>query len=139
MPRCSCLLNGYVDEEGKAAPRPGTLTTLYVNAYAVTRNYGGSEEGGWYYNSGTPLASVPIPGTWIEIVSGEGMAYERRYMSKDPRFPRKAMAIKRYLLRTLGDKESADDVYDVEDTIQVRVEVEDHPAVPWPAETPHYE
>lgn len=33
---------------------------LYVNAYAVTRNYGGSEEGGWWFNSGSPLASVPV-------------------------------------------------------------------------------
>lgn len=23
---------------------------LYINAYAVTRHRGGSEEGGWYYN-----------------------------------------------------------------------------------------
>lgn len=33
---------------------------LYVNAYAVTRHYGGPEEGGWWYNAGQPLASVPI-------------------------------------------------------------------------------
>lgn len=33
---------------------------MYLNVYAVTRHYGGPEEGGWWYNVGTPLASVPI-------------------------------------------------------------------------------
>jgi hypothetical protein len=33
----------------------------YVNAYEVTLGYGGPEEGGWYYDVGDPLASVPIP------------------------------------------------------------------------------
>ncbi len=36
------------------------MERLFVNVYAVTRNYGGPEEGGWYYNAGTPLASIPI-------------------------------------------------------------------------------
>lgn len=36
------------------------MDKLYLNVYAVTRHYGGPEEGGWYYNSGRPLASVPI-------------------------------------------------------------------------------
>ena len=33
---------------------------VYINAYSVARCYGGPEEGGWYYDAGTPLASVPI-------------------------------------------------------------------------------
>lgn len=32
----------------------------YVNVYEVTRHYGGSEEGGWWYNRYSPLASVPF-------------------------------------------------------------------------------
>jgi hypothetical protein len=32
----------------------------YVNAYRVSRHYGGPEEGGWWYDSGEPLASVPL-------------------------------------------------------------------------------
>jgi len=36
------------------------MNILYVNAYAVTRNYGGPQEGGWYFNSGSPLASIPV-------------------------------------------------------------------------------
>ena len=36
------------------------MDVLYVNAYAVTRHYGGPEEGGWWYNAGEPLASIPV-------------------------------------------------------------------------------
>lgn len=34
---------------------------IYINAYAVVRAYGGREEGGWYYDVGEPIASIPIP------------------------------------------------------------------------------
>ena len=34
---------------------------LFVNAYLVDRAYGGPEEGGWYYDTEHPLASVPVP------------------------------------------------------------------------------
>jgi hypothetical protein len=33
---------------------------LYINAYRVSRVYGGHEEGGWYYDAGEPLAAIPI-------------------------------------------------------------------------------
>lgn len=33
---------------------------LYVNVYLVTQLYGGPEEGGWYFDSGEPLGSIPI-------------------------------------------------------------------------------
>lgn len=33
---------------------------LYVNVYLVTQIYGGREEGGWYFDSGEPLGSIPI-------------------------------------------------------------------------------
>ena len=29
----------------------------YVNVYAITRHYGGPEEGGWWYNTGEPIES----------------------------------------------------------------------------------
>lgn len=37
------------------------MDLIYVNAYSVTRHYGGPEEGGWYFNHSEPLASIPIP------------------------------------------------------------------------------
>lgn len=32
----------------------------YVNVYLVQRCYGGPEEGGWWYDAGEPVASVPV-------------------------------------------------------------------------------
>lgn len=34
---------------------------LYLNAYIVGRAFGGREEGGWWYDVGTPVACIPIP------------------------------------------------------------------------------
>lgn len=33
---------------------------LYVNVYHVSQLYGGAEEGGWYYDAGEPVASIPV-------------------------------------------------------------------------------
>lgn len=33
----------------------------YITAYAVTRHYGGPEEGGWWYNHYEPIESVALP------------------------------------------------------------------------------
>jgi hypothetical protein len=36
------------------------MRKLYVNVYLVTRHYGGPQEGGWWYDAGEPLASIPV-------------------------------------------------------------------------------
>ena len=50
----------------------------YVNVYSMTRHYGGPEEGGWWYNAGEPLASVPVevgpPPAWVPE-AGIGAGY----------------------------------------------------------------
>lgn len=33
----------------------------FANAYSANRLYGGPEEGGWWYDSGRPVASIPFP------------------------------------------------------------------------------
>jgi hypothetical protein len=33
----------------------------YINIYQLDRHYGGPEEGGWWYDSGVPVASIPLP------------------------------------------------------------------------------
>jgi hypothetical protein len=38
----------------------------YLNAYFVSREFGGHEEGGWYYDMGVPAASVPYAGELSE-------------------------------------------------------------------------
>ena len=47
------------------------MELTYVNAYVVTRHYGGPEEGGWYFNAGHPLASIPFPKDTEESVIDE--------------------------------------------------------------------
>ena len=36
------------------------MTQYYVNLYMLDRAYGGREEGGWWYDTGDPVASVPF-------------------------------------------------------------------------------
>lgn len=33
---------------------------LYVNVYEVGRAYGGPEEGGWWFDTGSPVAAIPV-------------------------------------------------------------------------------
>jgi hypothetical protein len=37
-------------------------TATYLNVYEVHQCYGGREEGGWWFDAGSPVASVPIAG-----------------------------------------------------------------------------
>jgi hypothetical protein len=52
----------------------GDSMTEYINAYYVTKQYGGPEEGGWWYNHGEPLATIEIPTgaskESIEVIKG---------------------------------------------------------------------
>ena len=62
---CGAILNR--DGECENCPpddyvHPGSEVIMYLNAYSVTRRYGGPEEGGWYYNHREPIASIPIVG-----------------------------------------------------------------------------
>lgn len=34
-------------------------TLVYVNAYLIVRQYGGPEEGGWWFDCGKPVGSLP--------------------------------------------------------------------------------
>jgi hypothetical protein len=41
----------------------------YITVYAISRHYGGAEEGGWWYNWLEPVCSVPLiePGNPAEV------------------------------------------------------------------------
>lgn len=44
----------------------------YVNVYQVGRAYGGPEEGGWYFDHGVPVASIPVEfddDSWAKVQS----------------------------------------------------------------------
>lgn len=47
-------------------------TNKWVNAYRISRHYGGAEEGGWYYDIRECLASVPCADA-LEVTSVQDM------------------------------------------------------------------
>ena len=90
----------------------------YVNAYAVYRRYGGPEEGGWWYNTGYPLASVLIKAT----------------SHKDS-----AIVAEKARLEAVFDEVNEGDIYSVLGGTQVDVYIEDEVAEHFPQERPYYE
>jgi hypothetical protein len=86
----------------------------YVNAYIVTRHYGGPEEGGWWFNAGEPLASVPV--------SDNG----------DPEVIREDLRVK------FADLNRGN-IYSVRGGEEVAVYIEEEFATYFPKERPHYE
>lgn len=46
--------------------------TLFANAYHTDRLYGGPEEGGWYYDVGSPVMSLPFICNDTEIKEDDG-------------------------------------------------------------------
>ncbi len=89
------------------------MGSCYVNAYGVTREYGGPEEGGWWYDRGTPVASL-----WVEADEAEKAADE---------------------LKARYDHIKEGDLSSVLGGTELWVKIEDHFAAPWPATRPHYE
>jgi len=80
--------------------------------YSVDRICGGPEEGGWWYDSGNPIRSYPVPNMKIAKILREKLSL---------RFP---TTRKRYSV--LGGED-------------YEVWIEEHRAEPWPQYTPRYE
>ncbi len=131
----------------------------YVNAYAVTRHYGGPEEGGWWYNRGTPLASVPIPCTFTEDhdTDGDGTTFgddqvgwctgcfsddgERRKICAHTTWEADANASEHmiaYLKAAFADVNDGD-IYSVCGGTDVQIQLDTEQACEWPRATPRYE
>lgn len=59
---CERLITGEIAQyNGRPRHLCCVPTMLYVNVYKVSLHYGGSQEGGWYYDGKEPIASVPVP------------------------------------------------------------------------------
>lgn len=64
------IINGYYwtkdgnllseRELAEMDPKPEPIKVVWVNAYRISRHYGGPEEGGWWYDWHTCIASMPI-------------------------------------------------------------------------------
>jgi hypothetical protein len=91
----------------------------YINAYSVTRHYGGPEEGGWWYDAGMPIASTEMP----DDATDEQIADEKARLAAQ-----------------LGWKSKRDRHSAVPDPGEdFEIYVQDHPADEYPQGRPQYE
>ena len=70
----NCL---FVDNDGQYP--------AFVTAYDITREFGGQEEGGWYYTQYTPMHSIPISSN-EEIEANAKKLYDKLSDSADGKF-----------------------------------------------------
>ena len=123
---------------------------LYLNAYAVTRHYGGPEEGGWWYNSGEPLASIPIdshkvlgagheyqPTDLAEGCDQCGLNFNEHYCEEviDQEHLRQMEA----QLKEKFDYVSEGSIYSVNGGSLLEISLEEQFAAYWPSERPRFE
>jgi hypothetical protein len=123
------------------------MAILYVNAYAVTRHWGGREEGGWWYNAGAPLASVPIAAETVACPGGSdgcncGYEVNGIYCADDrhlkPEDSAELRRMRAHLRKMFADVKEGD-IYSVNGGVDLDVWVEERPAHHWPEGRPRYE
>jgi uncharacterized protein (DUF1684 family) len=97
----------------EAAEEQYKLTgTWWINVYRINRRYGGPEEGGWWFDTGEPVASIPVKGQ-AEARQAAGY-WRKRFPKTDCRYS------------SIGGEDHD-------------VMVQDHFAESFPRERPHYE
>jgi len=94
----------------------------YVNAYVVSRRYGGPEEGGWYYDCGTFLDGVPFR---PDIEGSEEAAKKLLKEVWEPAYP--------------PDPRNRQGRYSVNGGDDLELYVDDERGSNFPTERPHYE
>lgn len=113
---------------------------LYVNVYDVESNYGGPEEGGWYFNSGTLLESIPAQNEKEAKSIADNL--EKKYSGENSeRIPGSVK------LNNPGEEipdnweplNQTDDESYVHYEGKILVYIEEHPGKNFPSERPHYE
>lgn len=109
-------LEAGLDSAEEVITKVAEHTIRFVNAYSVERCYGGPEEGGWWYDAGEPIASIPIRG------------------SDDPESAKGA-------LRAMfgWPRERSQGRYSVLGGADFEIYVEDGPPEAFPKQRPHYE
>jgi len=114
-----------IDTHGVVRERRSDLMVSdirYINVYHVSRSYGGPEEGGWWYDEGDPIASVPF----TNALEGDRIREQLTAKFKDPIEYAKKMGWRRGRFSVIGDTD-------------VEIYNEDHFAKAFPEVTPHYE
>jgi nicotinamidase-related amidase len=144
---CDCHPEGYI--------KPGSTALLYVNAYSVTRHFGGREEGGWWYNRYEPIASIPV-----RAISKEGhddTCYQcdcaRKGRTQEdgtpcklckwgfhlvPEKPEQVEEFKKHLSGIYEDVNEGS-IYSVLGGSELQILVQNHPGEVYPKQRPHYE
>lgn len=88
---------------------------IYVNVYLVNLAYGGPEEGGWYYDEGKPIHSLPAKNI------------------------RRALRTKSRLARRFDNLRPLQRRSNVNGGPDLEIFLEDHPARYFPERRPRYE
>jgi hypothetical protein len=151
-------------DSGKSEDAP--TVRLYLNVYAVTRHYGGPEEGGWWFNAGEPLASVPFEGKQLDgcptilqhgycACHSENGVYLKSNPAFDPEgdeaemanvpehlhvsYDRAVVMAKRLELEKMFADVAEGNIYSMRGGVAVEVQIQSEVAAHWPRERPHYE
>lgn len=106
---------------------PAEPPTYYVTIYLDDRAFGGSEEGGWYYDCGEP-----------QLIPFEGISRHRSFDGDyaEIRARRYAASLKPLIKRL---NEGRHDKYSVLSRGEYAVHIEEEPPAPYPTVRPHYE
>jgi hypothetical protein len=113
---------------------------FYVNVYDVESRYGGPEEGGWYYDAGTLLESVPAQSHEEALVKA-GELEEKYALDNAKRTPG------RIRLNNPDDEipddwepsSQAEDESFVHYEGEIKIYIQDRPGENFPTHRPHYE
>jgi hypothetical protein len=97
----------------------GHQSKFYVNVYSIDRCYGGPEEGGWHYDTGSPFDGI-----------------HRNSFGCDTQ--EEAELIQGWLVKTLGRYQPKRNRYSVIGGADIDVFIEAKPPQEWPAERPYY-
>jgi hypothetical protein len=106
---------------------------MYLNFFSTGRYYGGPEEGGWWYDAGTPIASIPLPtdGEYVyPTTSGPDP-----YMA----LTEKGETLRQRIETALKAEHEWGDISSVNGGEKVTSALESGFAKPFPERTPHYE
>lgn len=95
-----------------------------VAPYHVSREYGGPQEGGWWFDSGHPLSGQDFPPPVI---------------TADIQEARQACEAMQAILDGLNKEHGNRDRYSVLSDGEYEARIEDGYPVPFPPERPHYE
>lgn len=123
-----CEVEGCDPYEGVLVEvRDGELRTQYLNLYGLHDSYGGPEEGGWWYQCGVALGSIPLPAQWgyVDVGGWDG---------------NKVFAL-RPVIKPVHEEWARNclNLTAMNDTKNYRITVESHMASDFPRRKPHYE